>query len=285
MSVLDACIDTETIAQMPFLEYQQYLHKFSILDISYPLFPIGRKMRSDDEKCQIGREIKLFLAVNRIARETFADRTGLGKSTVDKLITGIFSEATLAKVLERTGFRLRTLYALKKLGGYSRSNWEGYISDYLMLVPAFDGSDAIEASLAHVGWDDMLPGLVLKRGQSRDRAAEPVGALWIPHERSPLVYIQPTEEIGVRMVVTTMIGEPVMRGLILAVDNCMANAWIPVAAPVSLTRTDRPDAVPVDALGRIEPGHAQFSGYAQELRTTLARQYGRLVSRQAPAVS
>ena len=241
-------------------------------------------MRSHDEKRQIGREIKLFLAVNRIARETFAERSGLGKSTVDKLITGIFSEETLAKVMERTGFKLRTLYAQRKLGGYSRSNWEGYISNYLMLVSAFDGSEAIEASLAHVVWDEMLPGLVLNRGQNRQSAAEQIGALWIPHERSPLIYIQPTDEIGVRMVVTTMIGEAIMRGLILAVDNCMANAWIPVAAPVSLARIDRPSDIPLDALGLIKPSHSHFADYAKELRATLDRQYGRLASRHASAL-
>ena len=46
-------------------------------------------MPIDDEKRRVGREIKKYLASNRISREQFCFETKLGKSTVDKLITGI----------------------------------------------------------------------------------------------------------------------------------------------------------------------------------------------------
>lgn len=239
-------------------------------------------MTTPDEKRRIGREIKTFLAVNGIARETFAEKSGLGKSTVDKLITGIFSEETLAKVLEKTSFRLRTLYAAKKLGGYSKANWEGYISDYLMLYSALDGSTAIEAVPAVIEWDDVLPGLTLSRTFEESRERDPIGALWIPHERSPLIYIQPTEDIGARLVVTTMIGAPFMRGLFLAVENSLANAWIPVASPVVLKRLEPGEKLQPEELGRIEKGNDLFESYSAELSMVTQRQFGRLVSQDVP---
>lgn len=235
-------------------------------------------MAKNDDKRRIGREIKTFLAVNGIARETFAENTGLGKSTVDKLITGIFSEDTLAKVLERTKFRLRTLYADQKLGNYSKANWEGYISDYLMLHPALDGSDAIEAEVTSIDWDDTLPGLVLSQGSKRERRRDAIGALWIPHERSPLIYIQPTADIGVRIVVNTMIGAPIMRGLLFAVENHVANSWIPVATPIVLKRLEPDEMVKPEELGQINATHPKFISHAKELNTALDRQFGRLAS-------
>jgi adenylate cyclase len=52
---------------------------------------------------------KDYLARERISREQFAFKTKLGKSTVDKLLTGLFSEKTLAVVVSHTGLSLRSL--------------------------------------------------------------------------------------------------------------------------------------------------------------------------------
>ena len=49
--------------------------------------------------------IRDYIARERISREQFAFRTKLGKSTVDKLLTGLFSERTLAIVESHTGCR------------------------------------------------------------------------------------------------------------------------------------------------------------------------------------
>jgi adenylate cyclase len=60
-----------------------------------------------DDKRRIADEIKDYLARERISREQFAHRTRLGKSTVDKLLTGLFSDRTLAIVEGDTGLKLR----------------------------------------------------------------------------------------------------------------------------------------------------------------------------------
>ena len=62
-----------------------------------------------DDKKRIAAEIRDHLARQRISREQFAFQTRLGKSTVDKLLTGLFSARTLAIVEGHTGLTLRGL--------------------------------------------------------------------------------------------------------------------------------------------------------------------------------
>jgi adenylate cyclase len=61
------------------------------------------------DKKRVATAIKDHLARQRMSREQFAFKTKLGKSTVDKLLTGLFSERTLSIVEEHTGLPLRTM--------------------------------------------------------------------------------------------------------------------------------------------------------------------------------
>lgn len=60
-----------------------------------------------DDRRRIAGLIRDYLARQRMSREAFAFRTKLGKSTVDKLLVGIFSDKTLAIVESHTGLALR----------------------------------------------------------------------------------------------------------------------------------------------------------------------------------
>src|SRR3954467_11384111 len=62
----------------------------------------------DDTK-RITGEIRDYLARERISREQFAFKTRLGKSTVDKFLTGLFSDRTLVGVEEQPGLALRPM--------------------------------------------------------------------------------------------------------------------------------------------------------------------------------
>src|SRR4029079_17301561 len=64
-----------------------------------------------DDKKRIVTAIRDYLARERISREQFAFKTKLGKSTVDKLLTGLFSERTLAIVEKHTQLSLRSSLA------------------------------------------------------------------------------------------------------------------------------------------------------------------------------
>ena len=235
-------------------------------------------MPIDDEKRRVGREIKKYLASNRISREQFCFETKLGKSTVDKLITGIYSDATLQIVLERTKFVRNNAFASKRLGGYARSAWSGYLRDYLFLQPSISGDDDLVVIRVAIEWDDNLPGLALiqKSGKSSERNC--IGALWIPHERSPLIYIQPIDTVGRMLIVSTMLGEPLMRGLMLTVNNLVANAYVPVAVPILLRRLEEGEEITPGELGTINSLNPKFASYQSELRRILEKQFGRLIS-------
>src|SRR6185503_18499623 len=60
-----------------------------------------------DDRKRIAAEIRDHLARTRVSREQFAFQTKLGKSTVDKLLTGLFSDRTLAIVESHSGLKLR----------------------------------------------------------------------------------------------------------------------------------------------------------------------------------
>jgi adenylate cyclase len=60
-----------------------------------------------DDRRRIAVAIKDYLARERISREQFAFKTKLGKSTIDKLLTGLFSDRTLSIVESHTNLTLR----------------------------------------------------------------------------------------------------------------------------------------------------------------------------------
>lgn len=233
-------------------------------------------MEIDSEKRRIGREIKRYLAVNRISRQEFSFQTKLGKSTIDKLITGIFSDSTLQIVLERTSFVRNNSFAAKQFGGYSRAAWSGYLRNYLFVLPSITQKDGLEAVYAAIEWDETIPGMVLVQKTGKAFAqSERIGILSIPHERSPLVYIQAVEGVGRTIIVSTMLGEPVMRGLMLTVSNLVANAFVPVALPVVLRRLeDKPSA---SDIGHVAPTDPRYPSLRSELLKVTERQYGKML--------
>jgi len=64
-----------------------------------------------EAKKRVAAAIKDYLARERISREQLAFKTRLGKSTVDKLLIGLFSERTLSIVEAHTKLPLRALLA------------------------------------------------------------------------------------------------------------------------------------------------------------------------------
>ena len=73
--------------------------------------PHARSSREDhpNERKQIAAVIRDYIARERISREQFAFKTKLGKSTVDKLLTGLFSDKTLSIVESHTKLSLRAM--------------------------------------------------------------------------------------------------------------------------------------------------------------------------------
>ncbi|MGO4571878.1 tetratricopeptide repeat protein [Microvirga sp. 2TAF3] len=62
-----------------------------------------------DEKKKIAATVRDYLARERLSREQFAFKTKLGKSTIDKLLIGLFSGRTLSIVESHTKLSLRPM--------------------------------------------------------------------------------------------------------------------------------------------------------------------------------
>ena len=60
-----------------------------------------------DDRKRIAAIIRDYIARERMSREQFAFKTKLGKSTVDKLLIGLFSDRTFSIVESQTGLQLR----------------------------------------------------------------------------------------------------------------------------------------------------------------------------------
>jgi hypothetical protein len=65
------------------------------------------RMGGMDDRKRIAAAIRDYIARERLSREQFAFKTKLGKSTVDKLLTGLFSDRTLSIVESHTNLPLR----------------------------------------------------------------------------------------------------------------------------------------------------------------------------------
>lgn len=70
-----------------------------------------------EQRRRVAAALKDYLARERLSREQFAFKTKLGKSTVDKLLTGLFSDKTLAVVESHTKLALRPLLGGSAEGG------------------------------------------------------------------------------------------------------------------------------------------------------------------------
>jgi hypothetical protein len=240
-------------------------------------FSWGFPMEKTDEKKQIGREIKHYLAVNRFSREEFCKQAKLGKSTVDKLITGIFSDSTLQIVLERTSFVRSNSYAAKRLGGYARAAWSRYLGTYLLLTPSLSGGGSIEAYCGIIGWDEHVPGLTFTYGRDAKGAKEPLGLITIPHERSPLIHVQAAEGHGRTLILSTMVGERALRGMIMSVSNTVANTYIPFARPIVVLQLEQ-EEISKTKFGTITSEDTCFRKCRSELRKVFEKQYALVVS-------
>ena len=62
---------------------------------------------AEDDRKRIVEAVRAYIARERISREEFAQRAKLGKSTVDKLVVGIFSEKTILQIESQLKTSLR----------------------------------------------------------------------------------------------------------------------------------------------------------------------------------
>ena len=106
----------------------------------------------DADRDRIVQAIRGYIARERISRDEFAQRAKLGKSTVDKLVTGLFSEKTILQIESLLKIPLMDAPAAalgetagSELGGYARAETLNYVGEYVFARPSFQDANLIHA--------------------------------------------------------------------------------------------------------------------------------------------
>ena len=106
---------------------------------------------AERDRDRIVQAIRTYIAKERISRDEFAQRAKLGKSTVDKLVVGIFSEKTILQIESLLKINLidgaaADEMAAEELGGYSRGGTlNHYVGEYVFARPSFQEDGLIQA--------------------------------------------------------------------------------------------------------------------------------------------
>src|SRR5437868_14629725 len=104
----------------------------------------------DADRKRIVQAIRTYIARERISREEFARRTRLGKSTVDKVVVGIFSEKTILQIEAQAKIGLvggspGVAAAGDDFGEYTREETRNYIGAYVSARPSCHADGLLQA--------------------------------------------------------------------------------------------------------------------------------------------
>ena len=236
------------------------------------IFPALPAMMNDHEKRNIAMAIREHMARARMSREAFAFQTKLGKSTVDKLLIGLFSDRTLSIVEETLRVRFRHFEVVEakadpSLGGYLRSDVSIYEGPYLFIRPSFKEEKTILAFRMSIIWDDEIAGLSLRQEGEADRPQS--GVISIPKVSFHLFICSSDLSSTRHLILSRLDADLKMRGLMLTLANTFGNFYVPVSVPVALLKM--PDDNDL-FIGSLDSNHPMYSSYKEEL--LLAEQRG-----------
>lgn len=233
----------------------------------------------DDERQRAVQVIRTYIARERISRETFAQRTKLGKSTVDKLLVGLFSEKTLLQVEVQLGLNLRTAtgvpsrIARDDLGRYHFEDVQKYLGSYLLARPSFRDDNAILAFELDIVWDNKVPGLSALEKVSPESPNQPqIGILCMPRS-SMHVFVFSNEQGWLKSAILTQLdGDHKMKGIMLTMGHVFGNTYMPVASPVLIQKMD---GKTVCSAGVLFPDSTDYKKLKDDLASVEKENYAR----------
>ncbi len=235
----------------------------------------------DADRDRIVQAIRAYIARERISRDEFAQRAKLGKSTVDKLVTGLFSEKTILQIESLLKIPLMDAPAAalgetagSELGGYARAETLNYVGEYVFARPSFQDANLIHAFPMEVAWDAAAGGLVVREA-ARDKKLPPqFGTVYIPRA-SMHIFILSNESGWLKKVILSQLDVyKRMKGIMLTMGHAFGNLYTPVAMPVIMNKYD---AIKSDMVGRIDPSSRMYAEYSQDLQAVEKSQYARWV--------
>ena len=241
--------------------------------------PTGQPMPIDDaERKKIIQAIRTYIAKERISREEFAARAKLGKSTVDKLVVGIFSEKTILQIESQLNLDLRqsgeaAQFADEQFGKYTREDTKTYVGEYVFARPSFRDDGVIHAFHMAIEWDSTARVLLVKE-RARDKKALQFGTIHIPRS-SMHIFILSNERGWLKSVILSQLDiYRHMKGIMLTMGHAFANIYAPMAMPVIMNKHDQ---VEDHMIGNVAPGSPSYAEYRQALAAVEQSQYAKWV--------
>lgn len=234
---------------------------------------------TEADRARIVQAIRTYIAKQRISRDEFAQRTRLGKSTVDKLVVGIFSEKTILQIEAQLELGLLDPAepgesAGEELGGYSRQETRTYPGNYVFARPSFHEDGLILAFHMEIVWDRAAGALMVKEIGSGKSVPPQFGKVYLPRS-SMHVFIQSNEQGWLKNVILSQIDVyKRMKGIMLTMGHAFGNLYTPVAMPVIMNKYE---AVETDMIGKVAPTSRMYEEYNQDLLAVETNQFARWV--------
>ena len=216
------------------------------------------------------------MARERISREEFASRTKLGKSTVDKLVVGLFSEKTVLQVEAQLGTCLRSSgggsdFAAEEVGKYTFEDTKKYVNDYVFARPSFRDENVIHAFHMGVEWDRNAKALMVKE-KSKGKKVLQFGTIYIPRA-SMHIFILSTQGAWMKSIILSQLDiYKRMKGLMLTMGRAFGNVYAPMAMPIIMNQYEH---VRDEMVGTIVPGSPVYEEYLQDLQAVEQEQYAK----------
>lgn len=231
---------------------------------------------NSSDRQNIINAVRAYMAKERISREEFASRTKLGKSTVDKLVVGIFSEKTVLQVEAQLGTSLRSSaggsdLAAEEVGKYTFEDTKKYVSDYVFARPSFRDENVIHAFHMGVEWDRNAKALMVKE-KSKGKKVLQFGTIYIPRA-SMHIFILSTQGAWVKSIILSQLDiYKRMKGLMLTMGRAFGNVYAPMAMPIIMNQYEH---VRDEMVGTIAPGSPVYEEYLQDLQAVEQEQYAK----------
>jgi hypothetical protein len=233
----------------------------------------------DADRQTVAQAVRAYIAKERISREEFAQRTKLGKSTVDKLVVGLFSEKTVMQIESQLGIHLRRSgpsveMADAELGGYTREEVQPYVGDYIFARPCFRKEGVVHAFHMQIAWDHAVNGLLIKERTQGARHLQ-LGRIYLPRGARHFIILSNDRGWMKTLILSRFDSRKRMKGVMLTLGRALANFYMPMAMPIVMTKSDKIEA---HELGRIAPGARSYGGHCQDLAEVEEDQFARWVT-------
>jgi hypothetical protein len=232
---------------------------------------------AEADRDRIVQSIRAYIARERISREEFAQRTKLGKSTVDKLVVGLFSEKTILQIeshlkISLTNAPISSELAPDELGRYSRQDTINYIGTYVFARPSFREDGLILAFAMDISWDREASALQIKEAASGKKVPQQFGKIYIPRA-SMHIFISSNEGGWLKQVILSQLDiYKKMKGIMLTMGNAFANLYTPLAMPVVMNKYD---TVEKHMTGSIGPDSPMYEEYNRDLLAVEEHQFAK----------